>query len=246
VNEELSVIILAAGKGTRMKSELPKVLHPLCGRPMLSYALDAARALEPEQIIVVVGFRHELVREAFGDELTYALQEPQLGTGHAVQVAAPLLAGFTGDVLVTYGDMPLLRGETLERVRAARREAGAAGAALTAVLDDPPAYGRVVRDAASDFVRIVEDRDCTPAERAIREVNLGVYAFAGAPLARALGDLRADNAQGEYYLTDVPALLVARGERVVTHQLTDLDEAAGVNDVEALHHVEGVLARASR
>jgi len=246
MSDDTKVVILAAGKGTRMRSELPKVLHPLRGQPMLQHAVEAARGMDPEQIVLVVGYRHQLVRDAFGEGFAYALQEPQLGTGHAVQVAASLLQGFEGDVVVTYGDMPLLRGETLAAVRATRRGASAAACALTAELEDPFAYGRVVRDAGGEFARIVEDKDCTPDQREIKEVNLGVYAFAAGPLLRALGELRAANAQGEYYLTDVPELLVGQGERVVTHRLDDLEEAVGVNDLEALTRVEAALARRAK
>ena len=237
------VIILAAGKGTRMKSELPKVLHPLAGRPLIDYAIAGTRELDPERIVLVVGHGAEQVRAHCGSDVSSVLQEPQLGTGHAVQQALPHIAGFDGDVVITYGDMPLLAGATLARLRDARRAAGCACTLLTAQRVPPPAFGRIVRDAGGRFACIVEDRDCTAEQRRITEVNLGVYCCLAAPLVKALGQLRNHNAQGEYYLTDVTELMVAAGERVETVVLDDLEQTLGVNSVDDLAQAEHVLAR---
>lgn len=241
MSEPTCVVILAAGKGTRMKSELPKVLHAVDGRPMIAWALDAVRGLRPARVVAVVGHGAPQVQAVLGEDVESVLQQPQLGTGHAVQVALPALAGFEGDVLVCYGDMPLLSTATLGRIRDERRRTGAAAAVLTAVLDPPPAYGRIVRDAAGRFERIVEDRDCTPEQRRLTEVNIAVYGFALAPLREALAALRPDNAQGEYYLTDVLEHLRAAGQAVVTVAAADRDEVLGINDLEGLRQVEGVL-----
>ncbi|MBN2358444.1 MAG: NTP transferase domain-containing protein [Deltaproteobacteria bacterium] len=237
------VIVLAAGKGTRMKSELPKVLSPLAGRPLIEYAVASARQLDPERIVLVVGHGAEQVRAACGAGVEYVMQEPQLGTGHAVQQALPHVAGFDGDVVITYGDMPLLAGATLERLRAARRAAGCACTVLTAHRDPPPAFGRVVRDASGRFVRIVEDRDCSAEQRRITEVNIGVYCCQAPALVAALGRLRNDNAQGEYYLTDVLELMVAAGERVETVVVDDIEQTLGVNSAAELAQVESALSR---
>lgn len=237
------VIILAAGKGTRMKSELPKVLHRLADRPLIEYAIAGARELDPERIVLVVGHGAELVRAACGSGVEYVLQQPQLGTGHAVQQALPHIADFDGDVVITYGDMPLLAGATLVRLRTARQADACACTVLTARRDPPPAFGRVVRDAGGRFACIVEDRDCTAEQRKIVEVNIGVYCCRAAPLVAALGQLRNHNAQGEYYLTDVTELMVAAGERVETVVLDDLEQTLGVNSVDDLAQVERVLAR---
>ncbi len=241
MSEPTRVVILAAGKGTRMKSELPKVMHLAADRPLLAHAVDAARELAPEQIVVVIGHGAAQVRATMGDGLSYALQEPQLGTGHALQVAMPVLDGADGDLLVTYGDMPLLSAATLARMRDTRRQSGAAAAVLTAIMDPPPAYGRIVRDPEGRFLRIVEDKDCTAEQRAITEVNIAVYGFAATPLAHALSRLRNDNAQGEYYLTDVLELLREDGHGVVTVTCDDAQEVMGVNDLPGLAEVDAIL-----
>ncbi|MFH1809071.1 MAG: NTP transferase domain-containing protein [Pseudomonadota bacterium] len=243
MSESTCVVILAAGKGTRMKSELPKVLHTVQARPMIAWALDAARAVQPERIVVVVGHGAEQVRGVLGPDVQSVVQQPQLGTGHAMQVALPALADRTGDVLVSYGDMPLLTGATLASIRDGRRQRGAAASVLTAIMDPPPAYGRIVRDAAGHFEGIVEDRDCSPAQKLLTEVNIAVYCFALGPLREALARLRPDNAQGEYYLTDVLAHLRQAGHDVVTVASKDREELLGVNDLEGLRQVEQILAQ---
>ncbi|MEM9382175.1 MAG: NTP transferase domain-containing protein [Planctomycetota bacterium] len=242
-----TVVLLAAGKGTRMKSERPKVLHELCGRPMLGWALEAAAALDPDRVVVVVGHgaeeveaaaRAEMARTSAPDtDLRFQVQEPQLGTGHALQVAAPAI-GACERVVVTYGDMPLLTGESLEALVEAQRAAaaGADGAVsiLTAIVGDPFGYGRVVRGEDGAFERIVEQKDASPEERTIDEINLGVYCFARATLDGDLARLTNENAQGEYYITDLVGMAAADGRPVDPIVLDDPAEAQGVNDLSQL------------
>lgn len=241
-----TVVVLAAGKGTRMKSPGPKVLHPLCGRPMIGWVVDLAAALDPERIVVVVGSGAESVgdaarREAGGREVVTVVQEPQRGTGHALQVAAGEL-GPAERVVVLYGDMPLLRPGSLVALVEAHRAAGpGATALLTARVGDPFGYGRIVRGEDGAFRAIVEERDATPDQRAIGEINVGVYCFDGRALEKDLPRLRADNAQAEYYLTDLPAMAHAEGRPVVPVELGDAEEGSGVNTLAQLAEVRRAL-----
>jgi len=234
----LDVVILAAGKGTRMYSSTPKVLHPLGGRPLLQHVVDAARGLNAERIIVVYGHGGEQVRSAFArDHLRFVRQEPQLGTGHAVQQALPSV---TGDhTLVLYGDVPLTRPETLSHVL--RERAGLS--LITAELDEPTGYGRIVRDASGRVVRVVEERDASPVEKAIREINTGILAAPTAKLKGWLKGLRDDNAQGEYYLTDIIELAVADGATIHTVRPAHTWEILGVNSKQQLAELERVYQR---
>ncbi|MEO0652091.1 MAG: NTP transferase domain-containing protein [Planctomycetota bacterium] len=231
--------ILAAGKGTRMRSPLPKVLHPLCGRPMLEWVLDQAAGLEPERSILVVGDRADAVREAAGAGIECVVQEPQLGTGHALQVAREHLVGLNGAVVVLYGDMPTLRPQTLRELVAARPEGGAS--LLTARLVDPTGYGRILRDGDGKVSSIVEQKDATPEQAAVNETNVGVYAFPAERLPELLDRLSNDNAQREYYLTDVIGMLVEEGRDVVPVELEDPDEARGVNTLAQLGEARAIL-----
>jgi bifunctional UDP-N-acetylglucosamine pyrophosphorylase/glucosamine-1-phosphate N-acetyltransferase len=234
----LDVVILAAGKGTRMYSAQPKVLHPLAGRPLLRHVVDTARALSAERIVLVYGHGGEQVRSAFDHEgLVLVLQEPQLGTGHALQTAAPALE--CEHTLILYGDVPLTRVETLARTL---RERGGLSL-ITAHLDDPTGYGRIVRDAAGRVMRIVEEHDANPAEKAIREINTGILAAPTTKLKAWLQGLRDDNAQREYYLTDVIARAVADGVAINTVQPADTWEILGVNTKQQLAQLERVFQR---
>lgn len=237
----LSVVILAAGEGKRMNSRLPKVLQPLAGRPLLAHVLDTAHRLSPQRILVVYGHAGEQVRAAFpGESVQWVPQERQLGTGHAVQQAVPHVPD--GDtVLVLYGDVPLLGAEPLARLV----RIGAAGelALLTMVPEDPAGYGRIVRDASGRVARNVEQKDATPGELAVRECNTGVLAAPAHRLKDWLAQLRNDNAQGEYYLTDVIGLAVAQGATVTAVSLTDSIDALGVNDKAQLAQLEAVCRR---
>jgi bifunctional UDP-N-acetylglucosamine pyrophosphorylase / glucosamine-1-phosphate N-acetyltransferase len=232
----LQVVILAAGKGKRMRSDLPKVLHPLAGRPLLTHVLAAARALSPRRLCVVVGHGGNAVRERLAaEEVAWVEQSPQLGTGHAVQQALPALeAG--GIVLVLYGDVPLISSATL----AGLVEAAAGGrlALLTQVLDDPAGYGRIVKDAGGAVLRIVEEKDANAAERAIREVNTGILAASRERLEAWLSRLRNDNAQGEYYLTDIVAAAVGDGVPVAVRHPSAAYECLGVNSKAELAALE--------
>ncbi|MGO3741572.1 bifunctional UDP-N-acetylglucosamine diphosphorylase/glucosamine-1-phosphate N-acetyltransferase GlmU [Kerstersia sp.] len=226
----LNIVILAAGLGKRMQSNLPKVLHTLAGKSMLDHVLHSAAALSPDRVVVVVGHGADQVKAAFAQraDLHFALQQPQHGTGHAVQQAVPdLLDGAADDTtLVLYGDVPLVQPETLQRLLQAR---GAGVAVLTEFLEDPTGYGRIVRDAEGKVQRIVEHKDASEAERAIREVNTGILAAPTAQLKDWLGRLRNDNAQGEFYLTDIIGFAVADGVSVNAAHPAAGWETLGVN-----------------
>ena len=238
-------IVLAAGKGTRMKSELPKVMHTACGHPMVEHVLEAARSAGVKRLVVVVGYKADVVRDGLAShrDVEFALQDEQKGTGHAVQMCAEQLANHDGPVLVLAGDTPLLRGESLAALLAELRDHQAACVVGTAITENNFGLGRVVRSPDGDFVRIVEQKDTTPEEATIREINTGCYAFDGRLLFQALTQIRPNNSQGEYYLTDVPAILKAAGHRVVAASKLTIEEAMGVNTPEQLAEVEAVLQR---
>lgn len=236
----IDIVILAAGKGTRMRSDLPKVLHPLAGRPLVSHVISAARAIGGNKICVVYGFGGDAVPKSLNDEsLTFVLQAEQLGTGHAVQQALPYLDE-TGMALVLYGDVPLTRPDTLKPLVAAA-QAGNLGL-LTVMLHDPAGYGRIVRENGR-VVRIVEHKDADETERDIREVNTGILALPTAKLKAWLGMLKNHNAQGEYYLTDIIAMAVADGVDVLTSHPADEWEVLGVNSKSQLAELERIHQR---
>lgn len=224
-------IILAAGKSTRMKSALPKVLHEVCGRPMVEYVLDAARAAGVTQIVAVVGHRADLVQTELSrhSDVTFALQSEQKGTGHAVMMCREQLAAHEGPVLVLAGDTPLLRSESLAGLLQAQIDARAAAVIGTTDTDANQGLGRIVRNAAGDFDCIVEERDATDEQKRIREINTGCYAFDAQSLLSALDRIRPDNNQAEYYLTDCPLVLKRDGKPVVAAKVFNVAEAMGVN-----------------
>ncbi|TRX73790.1 bifunctional UDP-N-acetylglucosamine diphosphorylase/glucosamine-1-phosphate N-acetyltransferase GlmU [Pseudomonas mangiferae] len=231
----LDIVILAAGQGTRMRSALPKVLHPVAGRSMLGHVIDTARRLEPRSIQVVVGHGAERVRETLAaDDLSFVLQAEQLGTGHAVAQALPALSAER--VLILYGDVPLIEADTLRRLL--EHVAPDRLALLTVDLADPTGYGRILRDTRGAVTAIVEHKDATPEQRAIHEGNTGILAVPGARLADWLGRVSNRNAQGEYYLTDVIALAVADGLGIATEQPLDAMEVQGANDRLQLAELE--------
>jgi bifunctional UDP-N-acetylglucosamine pyrophosphorylase/glucosamine-1-phosphate N-acetyltransferase/UDP-N-acetylglucosamine pyrophosphorylase len=236
-------IVLAAGKGTRMKSDLPKVLVPVAGRPMLRYVLDALRAAGVTRQVVVVGYRAEHVREELRDaaDVEFAEQTEQLGTGHAVMMCRDQLAEHNGSVVVVAGDSPMLQPDS---VGALLKEFAARPAACllgTVNRNDPHGYGRILRDAAGHFTGIVEEKDATPEQQAIREINVSTYIFNSANLLWALDHLRADNTQREYYITDCPAILLAAGKRVEALPILKPCEALSINSPEELARVEAEL-----
>src|SRR5258706_13672701 len=236
----LEVIVLAAGQGKRMRSDLPKVLHPIGGRPMLAHVLDAAGGLEPKKTLVVHGHGAEKVRAAFAQApVEWVLQAEQLGTGHAVQQAMKQASG-DGSVLILYGDVPLVRPSSLRRLIEAARDGLAV---MTTEVQDPKGYGRIVRAANGDVERIVEEKDANDDERAIREINAGFMAMSGKRLQGWLGKLSNRNAQQEYYLTEVVTLAVKEGVRVVAVKVEDADEVAGVNSKAELAALERAYQR---
>lgn len=237
-------VVLAAGKGTRMMSEtnhMPKVLRLACGEPLLHYVLKALDFIPKENTILVAGYMKEAVFEAFPD-YPQAVQEPQLGTGHAVMCAREHLKDFDGTVLVCYGDMPLLRKEVYQGLLEFHAEQGACCTMLSGTCDEYLPYGRVLRDGNGDFLRIVEDRDCTPEQKAIRELNVGIYAFDCKSLLASLDEIKNNNAQNEYYLTDVPEILRNHGKRVAVYSRKLNEQIIGVNTPEQLKMTEQFLA----
>ncbi|MDQ7859722.1 MAG: bifunctional UDP-N-acetylglucosamine diphosphorylase/glucosamine-1-phosphate N-acetyltransferase GlmU [Armatimonadota bacterium] len=241
---EVEAVVLAAGKGTRMASAMPKVLHPICGRPMIAYVLETLAEVGIPSPVVVVGHGVDAVRGVLGDGVRYAVQAEQLGTGHAVMQALPQLEAFGGTVLIVYGDVPFLRAETIRALLAQHREQGAAATILTDVRDDPRGYGRVIRDGHGNVRRIVEDTDASPEEREVREINAGMYAIEAGALRDAVGALQPANAQGEYYLTDAIAALLDRGHTVAALVVADSQEATGINSRAELARAEAAMRAA--
>lgn len=240
-----AAIILAAGKGTRMKSGLVKVLHPLAGRPMLGWPLAAARGAGVGQILLVAGHQAELVQDYFGLEpdLKMVLQKEQLGTGHAVSSALPHLEGESGAVLILCGDTPILTADTLKRLAATHLETGAAVTVLTTIVEDPVGYGRIVRDGTGAVRRIVEQKDTTPEEQGIREINSGIYCMDISFLRAHIGQLGSNNAQNEYYLTDLVGIAVAEHAGCAALIIENRDEIMGVNDRIHLAEAARLLRR---
>ncbi|HEX7745654.1 MAG TPA: bifunctional UDP-N-acetylglucosamine diphosphorylase/glucosamine-1-phosphate N-acetyltransferase GlmU [Micromonosporaceae bacterium] len=233
MSQPRSVVVLAAGEGKRMKSALPKVLHPLLGRTLLGHVLAAAAPLAAERTLVVVGHGADQVAGHLAEvapDASPVLQAEQRGTGHAVRVALEAAGDIAGTVIVLNGDVPLLRAETLTALVQSHESAGAAATVLTAEVADPTGLGRIVRDSAGRLERIVEERDASPEQKDIREINAGIYAFDAALLRNALGKLSTDNDQGEEYLTDVFGLLAVAGEDVAVHLAADATETLGCND----------------
>lgn len=240
-NGPVEAVVLAAGKGTRMKSDLAKVLHPLAGTPLLGHVLEAVAGADIERTVVVVGHQADAVETAFAAPgRDFVLQAEQLGTGHAVQMAVPALDP-TGYCVVLAGDVPLLRAETLRRLIDHTISTGAAATVLTCVVEDAGAYGRILKDGQGHVQGIVEAKDATAEQKKIGEYNTGVFCFRTDRMIEALGSLTTDNVQGEYYLTDTVAWLVGQGQEVLAVSTDDPDEVAGVNTVEQLAGLEEVL-----
>ncbi|NWQ44538.1 bifunctional UDP-N-acetylglucosamine diphosphorylase/glucosamine-1-phosphate N-acetyltransferase GlmU [Bacillus sp. EB106-08-02-XG196] len=234
-------VILAAGQGTRMKSKLYKVLHPVCGKPMVQHVVDQVKMLNIQEMVTVIGHGAEKVKGQLGEESHYALQEEQLGTAHAVMQAQEMLEGKEGITIVVCGDTPLIKAETMESLFKHHRELSAKATILTARLDDPTGYGRIIRNEEGLVEKIVEHKDATEAEREINEINTGTYCFDNAALFEALKKVSNDNVQGEYYLPDVVEILKNQGEVVTAFQTNDLEETLGVNDRVALAEAERIM-----
>lgn len=237
---EASALILAAGQGTRMKSSKPKVVHEILGKPLVRWVVDAAHAAGIDSIVSIIGHGRDQVEPLLTDT-TCVVQEQQLGTAHAVLVARDALAGRTGSLVVLTGDSPLVKPSTIEELVRVREEAQAAVVVLTMEAQDPTGYGRIVRDGAGDVLAIVEQKDCTPEQAAITECNSGFYCFDIDLLFSALEEVSTDNAQGEYYLTDVLEIARNRGQRVMALKSTDPDECLGVNSRIQLAQATAIL-----
>jgi len=241
--EQRYAIILAAGKGTRMKSKLYKVLHQVAGKSMVEHVLSQVEKTKPTQIVTVVGHGAEMVKGQLGERSEYVLQEEQLGTGHAVLMAKELLEGKKGTTIVLAGDTPLLRAETLENLFDYHTIRQSSATILTANAPDPTGYGRIIRDHVGIVERIVEQKDATPEEARTTEINTGTFAFDNELLFKALQEINTDNAQGEYYLTDVIEILKKKGHTVSAFQMDSFEESLGVNDRIALSEAAQTMKR---
>ncbi|MCP2036862.1 bifunctional UDP-N-acetylglucosamine pyrophosphorylase/glucosamine-1-phosphate N-acetyltransferase [Planomicrobium sp. HSC-17F08] len=234
-------VVLAAGQGTRMKSKLYKVLHPVCGMPMVEHVTNNVTQLGVEKIVTIVGHGAEKVKEQLGSKSEYALQEEQLGTAHAVQQAASLIEGLPGTTLVVCGDTPLIRPETMQSLLDHHAETSAKATILTAIADNPAGYGRILRDESESVSKIVEQKDASIEEQKVKEINTGTYCFDNEALFEALKLVSNNNAQGEYYLPDVIEILQKQGEVVAAYATDSFDETLGVNDRVALSQAESIM-----
>ena len=237
-------VILAAGKGTRMKSDKPKVVHQVMGKPMVYYSIEAARQAGADEVCVIVGYKADEVKSAIAASVNdvkvdYALQEEQLGTGHAVKCAADFI-GRDGDVIILCGDTPLVTGDTLRKALDFHKESGNGVTVISAMLDDPFGYGRIIRDGDS-LAKIVEQKDADEAEQAVKEVNSGMYIFHCAALQDALSQISNDNAQGEYYLPDAIEIIKKMGLPASAVPMDDADQIRGVNTLEQLADAEKIM-----
>lgn len=234
-------IVLAAGQGTRMKSKLYKVLHPVCGKPMVQHVVDHIETLDVERIVTVVGHGAEMVKEQLGEQSEYVLQAEQLGTAHAVQQAESILGALEGTTLVVCGDTPLIRPETMKALFDYHTSQNAKATILTAVAEDPTGYGRILRDTEGNVAQIVEQKDATEEQRKVNEINTGTYCFDNKALFETLKLVKNDNAQGEYYLPDVIEILQKQGDLVAAYVTENFEETLGVNDRFALSQAEEIM-----
>ena len=248
-SKPLNVLVMAAGLGTRMKSNRAKVLHELGGSPLIAHVSRTAQALEPQAIIVVVGHQAEEVKratiDAVGELAGFVVQEKQLGTGHAAECARSVLENSDSLVLVLYGDVPMIKLETLKKLIEQHNDTGAACTILSVRLENPTGYGRIIRDESGAFQEIVEQRDATEEQRQVKEINSGIYCFESRELYVALRSVEPANDQGEYYITDVPAIILANGGTVTVFQHTDPREVSGINSRAELAEFENLIRRAA-
>lgn len=238
---KIYAVVLAAGQGTRMKSKLYKVLHPVCGKPMVEHVVDHIRDLDVTKIVSIVGHGAEKVKEQLGDKSEYVLQEEQLGTAHAVQQAETLLGDLEGTTIVICGDTPLIRPETMEALLEHHQQQAAKATILTAVAENPTGYGRILRNEEGHVEQIVEQKDATVEQQKVTEINTGTYCFDNKALFETLKLVKNDNAQGEYYLPDVIEILKQQGEIVSAYISDDFSENLGVNDRVALSQAEEIM-----
>ena len=242
--QNLATIIMAAGKGTRMKSDLPKILHFVDNKPMLFHVIDLARQLNSERIINILGHKNELVIEAIKSEnVEYVIQEPQLGTGHAVQQTESLLKDFTGDVLVLSGDVPLLRKSTIDKMLKMHRETNNGATVLTAIFENPHGYGRVIRKNNDTLDFIIEEKDCNEEQQKIKEINAGIYIFKAKELFPALHKIENNNKQNEYYLPDALKYIANAQQSIALHITNEPIEISGVNTVEQLRELNLIFKK---
>ncbi len=240
----MKAIVLGAGKGTRLQSEkfqLPKVLRQANGRALIDYVLEHIDFIPKKDTVIVVGYKKDDVRAALSSEYLFSDQDEQLGTGHAVNCAREHFETYDGDVLVLYGDMPLLSKATYQKIIKQHEADGADCTVMTAIFDEPLPYGRIIKDEDGNFLDIVETKDCTPEQLAVKELNIGIYVFRAKLLFDNLKELKNNNAQGEYYLTDIPKILKQKGAKITTCVVDDNSEIFGVNTVEDLEFCEAKL-----
>jgi len=234
-------LILAAGQGTRMKSDSPKVLHKICGKPMLGYMLDITRALKSSHTIVVTSHQAEKVEEYLGNRAIVVRQAKPLGTAHAVKSARTYLRNFHGDILVLYADTPLLTAKTLRKLIRTHYKSLASCALLTATLDNPFGYGRIIKDKEGNVIKIIEEKDATYSQKSIKEVNIGAYCFRSRHLCQVLDKIKANNKKKEYYLTDAVAILSRMGRKVISTQTSDHEEFLGINSRKDLARAQDIV-----
>jgi len=240
----MKAIVLAAGKGKRLQSEqfnLPKVLRQALGKPLIEYVLENISHIKNKDVYIVVGYMKEKIMETLGESYNYASQDEQLGTGHAVMMTEPLLKNYDGNILVLYGDMPLFKKQTYKEIVSQHEKSGVDCTLVTAIVNNPPDYGRIIRDTKGDITDIIENKDCTAQEKKINELNVGIYMFKGNLLFESLKQLNNNNSQKEYYLTDVPKIMIKSGLMVRTYTVTDNSEIFGVNTAEDLELCEKLL-----
>lgn len=244
--QRIATVIMAAGKGTRMKSDLPKVLHKLNGRSMVHYVIDLAEKIQSEKIVLIIGHKKELVREECSSRnVEFAVQSPQLGTGHAVQVTESHFRDYNGSLLVLSGDVPLLTKDSIQALIDQHRQSSAIATLLTAELEDPTGYGRIVRDTSGSVKTIVEHKDAGKDQLEIKEINVGIYIFEAQALFNALKQIKNDNAQGEYYLPDVIPMFIEQGDKVGAVVSQSFDETRGINTIDQLKEAETILNKRS-